>query len=210
MLGRQGDPGFRLIVCHLGNGCSAAAVRGGQPVATTMGFTPLEGLMMGTRSGSIDPGILLHLLETETIDLAGLSDALNRNSGLLGVSGVSADFREVEYAAELGDPRAQLALTMFVDRIRSTIGSLTVTLGGIDALVLTGGIGQHSASLRSRVCSGLECLGLQIDDMANRNASSDVDIASLKSAGRVFVLKTHEERQIARAVLSIAGRNALY
>ncbi len=202
LLGRQNDPEFRLIVCHLGNGCSATAVRGGQPVATTMGYTPLEGLMMGTRCGSIDPGILLHILEAGTIDLAGLRQALNRESGLLGVSGVSADFREVEHAAEQGDSRAQLALTLFADRVRATIGSLTVTLGGIDALVFTAGIGQHAAALRNCVCSGLECLGIQIDDDANQNASADIDVAAADSAGRILVLKTREEQQIARAALA--------
>lgn len=198
LLGRQNDASLRLVICHLGNGCSATAVRGGQPIATTMGFTPLEGLMMGTRSGSIDPGILIYLLQQQGFDADQLEKSLNRRSGLLGVSGVSSDFRQVEQAAQSGDERAQLSIEMFADRIRSKIGSLAVTLGGVDALVLTAGIGEHARTLRSRVCDGLQCLGVDLDNDRNQGAPlPDHDIATDRSPVRVLVIRTREEQMIA-------------
>lgn len=198
LLGSKDDVALRLVICHLGNGCSATAVRGEVPVSTTMGFTPMEGLMMGTRSGSIDPGILLHLLQQNGFDADQLYESLNHRSGLLGVSGVSSDFREVATAADAGNQRAQLAIDMFADRIRATIGALAVTLGGVDVLVFTAGIGQHSAMLRSRVCDGLQCLGLSLDGDKNKTASADSDIAQASSAGRILVIQTREELMIAR------------
>ncbi|HCO24472.1 MAG TPA: acetate kinase [Gimesia maris] len=198
LLNRQNDPSLCLVICHLGNGCSATAVRGGHPVATTMGFTPLEGLMMGTRSGSIDPGIMLHLLREQGFVADQLADALNHRSGLLGVSNVSSDFREVQQAADSGNDRAQLAIEMFADRIRSTIGSLAVTLGGVDALVFTAGIGEHSYQLRRLVLNGLECLGLQLDEDKNQHCRADCEIASNQSSGRILVIHTREEQMIAR------------
>ena len=152
MLGR--DPAsLRIITCHLGNGCSATAIRGGNAIATTMGFTPLEGLMMGTRSGSVDPGILVHVLSHKGVSPEKLDHILNHGSGLLGVSGVSSDLREVTKAADAGHERARLALAIFADRVRQTI-ALAVTLGGVDALVFTAGIGEHSVSLRAAACEG--------------------------------------------------------
>lgn len=199
LLGRAGDSQVRLVICHLGNGCSATAVRGGEPRATTMGFTPLEGLMMGTRSGSIDPGILLHLLQEHGWAPQQLFESLNRQAGLLGVSGVSSDFREVERVAAAGEQRAQLALDMFVDRVRGAVGALAVSLGGVDALVFTGGIGQHSAWLRGQVCMGLECLGLTLDVEANQKGEADCDLATSASVGRILIIRTREEQAIARA-----------
>jgi acetate kinase len=198
LLKRQDDANLRLVICHLGNGCSATAVRGGQPIATTMGFTPLEGLMMGTRSGSVDPSILLHLLQQKGFDAAQLDESLNRHSGLLGVSGVSSDFREVEKAARTGNQQAQLAIDMFADRIRAAIGAFAVTLGGIDALVFTAGIGEHSATLRSRVCDGLQCLNLLLDEEKNHGIPEDFDIARTNSASRILPIRTREEQMIAR------------
>ncbi len=198
LLERQDDAKLRLVICHLGNGCSATAVKGGQPITTTMGFTPLEGLMMGTRSGSVDPGILLHLIQQKGFTTAQLDESLNRQSGLLGVSGVSSDFREVEKAANGGNHQAQLAIEMFADRIRATIGAFAVTLGGIDALVFTAGIGEHSATLRSRVCDGLQCLNIQLDEQRNRDTLDDSDIARTSSASRILRIRTREEQMIAR------------
>ncbi len=198
LLQRQDDASLRLVVCHLGNGCSATAVKGGQPIATTMGFTPLEGLMMGTRSGSVDPGILLHLLQQRGMSAAQLDEALNRHSGLLGVSGVSSDFRKVEMAAKAGDQQAELAIDMFADRVRAAVGALTVTLGGIDALVFTAGIGEHSATLRSRVCEGLQCLHMHLDAKKNQDAPADSDVAEPDQPGRILVVRTREEQMIAR------------
>lgn len=201
MLGRrEHNRSLRLVICHLGNGCSATAVRGEVPLATTMGFTPLEGLMMGSRSGSIDPGILIYLLQTRGFDAKQLEDSLNRRSGLAGVSGVSSDFRRVEQAAGTGDERAGLAIGMFTDRIRSAIGSLAVSLGGVDALVFTAGIGENSPSVRRLVCEGLQCLGLHLDGDANKSCRPDCDIAARRSAGRILLIHTREEQWIARAV----------
>lgn len=198
LLSRENDASLRLVICHLGNGCSTTAVRGGQAVATTMGFTPLEGLMMGTRSGSIDPGILIYLLQQQGFDGDRLDECLNRRSGLLGVSGVSSDFRDLEQAAASGNDRARLAIDMFADRVRSTIGSFVVSLGGVDGLVLTAGIGEHSATLRSQVCEGLECLGLRLDADRNERGRADGDIAADASAGRILLIRTREEQRIAQ------------
>jgi acetate kinase len=162
-----------------------------------MGFTPLEGLMMGTRSGSIDPGILIYLMREYEWDAQQFEEALNRHAGLLGVSGISSDFREIEKVAQAGNRRAQLALAMFADRIRSTIGSLAVTLGGVDGLIFTAGIGENSASLRRDVCHGLECLGLRLDEAVNKNCQADCRIDAPDSAGQVLILTTREEQMVA-------------
>jgi acetate kinase len=195
----------RLVICHLGNGCSASAVRGGRPVATSMGFTPLEGLMMGTRCGSIDSSIPLFLQQSRGLSVEQLEEKLQHASGLLGVSGVSSDYRHVEEAARQGNERARLALTMFADRVRATIGAYAATLGGIDALVFTAGIGENSASLRARVCDGLECVGLRLDPRLNEACRPDADCAAGDSPGRILVLGTREELMIARETRRVAG-----
>lgn len=189
---------LRLISCHLGGGCSAAAIRDGEAVATTMGFSPLEGLMMATRSGSIDPGILLHLLRQPGVDLATLDRELNQASGLLGISGLSSDWAAVEQARAEGHPRATLAFDMFVDRVRGAVGSLATALGGLDALVFTDRIGEGSPALRAAVCENLEFLGLRLDPAGNESARADVDIAGANSAVRVLVLRAEEEWMVAR------------
>ena len=197
LLGR--DPArLRLVTCHLGGGCSATAVRNGRPVSTTMGFSPLDGLMMGSRPGSLDPGLLLHLQRECGLSLQDIDHALNHRSGLLGISGLSADLAQIEAAAAAGNARARWAFEMFADRVRSAIGSLTVTLGGLDALVFTDRIGEGSAAMRSLVCDGLECLGLSLDPQANANCQADVDIATRASTARILVLRTREELMIAR------------
>ncbi len=173
------DPArHRVVVCHLGSGCSATAIRGGLPVATTMGFTPMEGLMMGTRAGSVDPGILIHLQRRCGLTMDQIDDALNHHSGLLGVSGVSPDYVKVEAAAREGNARAQLALEMFADRVRSTVGALAVAMGGVDVLIFTAGLGTNSSSMRSAACEGLECLGLRLDAARNAACRPDADIAA--------------------------------
>jgi acetate kinase len=189
-----------LVICHLGNGCSASAVREGQAVATSMGFTPLEGLMMGTRSGSLDPGILLYLLKQKKMSVADLEEALLRQSGLLGITGMSSDMRVVQEAADQGHGRARLALEIFADRVRAAIGGLGVTLGRVDAVVFTAGIGEHATKLRGEICRGLECLGLEIDEERNKNCLADADIAMKDSRGRILVLHTREEYLIGREV----------
>ncbi len=202
MLGR-GDA--RLVICHLGNGCSASAVRAGEALGCTMGYTPLEGLMMGTRCGSIDPAIILHLLRRGLLSADEIDDALTHRSGLLGVSGVSADFRAVEAAARDGHDRARLALRLYADRVRAAIGAFAVTMGGVDALVFTAGVGEHAASLRGDVGRGLECLGVRLDGAANAEARPDVDVATAGSAGRVLVIHTREELLIAREAVRLLG-----
>jgi acetate kinase len=189
---------LRLIVCHLGNGCSASALCAARAVQTSMGFTPLDGLMMGTRCGWLDPGILLHLQRRHNLSVDQLDHALNHESGLLGISGVSSDYRHVKAAADQGNDRARLALAIFADRIRATIGAYAVLLGGVDAIVFTAGIGEHAADLRAAVCEGLQILGLHLDADRNAACTPDADIASADSPGRILVIRTQEELMIAR------------
>jgi acetate kinase len=204
MLNRAPD-GLRLVVAHLGNGASLTAVRDGRSVETTMGFTPLEGVMMGTRSGSVDPGALLYLLRHKGLSVEDLDRALNRESGLLGVWGVSGDMREVQKAARGGDARARLALDIYAHRLRQAIGALTATLGGLDALVFTAGVGEHSAETRAAACRGLECLGVQVDEAANAACQPDADIAAAGARVRVLVIATREDLTIARETVRVVG-----
>jgi acetate kinase len=198
---------LRIVSCHLGGGCSAAAIQGGVAIAHTMGFTPMEGLMMGTRSGSVDPGVLIHLQRRYGLTVAELDDALNFRSGLLGVSGVSPDFAKVEEAAAAGNPRARLAVEMFADRVRSAIGSMAVTMGGVDVLIFTDRVGENSAVARAAACDGLECLGLQLDPQRNAACRPDADIARPQSPARILVIHTREELMIAREAWRVAVRN---
>jgi acetate kinase len=183
----------RLVVCHLGSGCSVSAVADGRSVDTSMGFTPLEGLMMGRRSGSVDPGLLLHLLSRRGLDVAGLDAGLNEQSGLLGVSGISADLRKVQEAIERGEALARLAVDMFVHRLVATVGGMVAVLGGLDGLIFTGGIGEHSAPIRAAVASRLAHLGIQLDAEANACASADADVTTAASAVRVLVVTARED-----------------
>jgi acetate kinase len=205
MLGRELAE-LRIVSCHLGGGCSAAAVRGGVAVATTMGFTPMEGLMMGTRSGSVDPGILIHLGRRHGLTVEEIDHALNNHSGLWGVSGVSPDFAKVEEAARQGNPRARLAVEIFADRVRSAIAALAVTLGGVDVLVFTDRVGEGSATLRAEACAGLECLGLRLDPQRNASCPADADLATADSPGRILSIHTREELTIAREACRVTRR----
>ena len=196
---------LRLVVCHLGNGCSLAAVRDGHGVDTTMGFTPLEGLMMGTRSGSVDPAVVIHLIRKCGATAEEVDRTLNRESGLRGVSGVSSDFREVLQAAEAGNARARLALDVFVHRLRREIGGMIASLGGLDALVFTGGIGENRPEVRAAACEAFGFLGLRLDEVRNRGPVEDEDVAAPDSAVRVLVVHTKEDWQIARECHRLAG-----
>ncbi|MDG2991136.1 acetate kinase [Candidatus Synechococcus calcipolaris G9] len=193
---------LRLITCHLGNGCSLAAVKGGTCIDTTMGFTPTAGLMMGTRCGDVDPGILLYLLR-QGYSETQLDHLLNRQSGLLGVSGVSSDLRQVLAAIAQGNPQAQLAYDLYIYRLRSMIASLLPALGGLDALVFTAGVGENAATVRVDVCTGLSFLGLQLDMDRNQKRPVKGDIGSRESQVRVLVIRTQEDWAIARASLGI-------
>lgn len=186
----------RIIVAHLGNGASLCALHNGRSIATTMGFSPLDGLVMGTRCGSLDPGVLLYLMDRHNMDARALEQLLYHQSGLLGVSGISSDMRTL-LASE--DPRAQEALELFVYRIAREIGSLTAALCGLDALVFTGGIGEHSAVIRAKVCREAKWLGLELDESANAAESSR--ISTLSSKVSAWVVATDENLMIARHTL---------
>ncbi len=190
---------LKLVTCHLGSGCSLAAIAGGRSLATTMGFTPLDGLMMATRPGSVDPGILTYLLREKRITLAELEEALHHQSGLQGISGTTSDMRDILAARVDGDERATLAFDLYVTRLREGIAAMAATLGGIDALVFTGGVGEHAAEVRAAACAGFAWIGLTIDELANAAATTDANIASPESRVRVLVVRAREELMIARA-----------
>ena len=201
MIGRRD---LRLVIAHLGNGASVSAVRNGLCVDTSMGFTPLEGLMMGTRSGTVDPGMLVYLLRHKGLDVNELDHALNYQSGLLGLSGVSSDMRQV--LSELPhNPDARLAVEVYVHRIRQTVGAMAATLGGIDALVFTAGVGEHAGEIRERVCENLNYLGLELDRTANQTCKPDADIAMPASAARILVIATREDLTIMRETRQLVG-----
>ena len=189
---------LKLITCHLGNGCSLAAIRGGKSIDTTMGFTPLDGLMMGTRSGSVDPGILTYLMREKKLDGKELDELLNSKSGLRGVSGVSADMREVIAAMQSANQRAQLAFDIFVHRLRAGIGSMLAASDGADAIIFTGGIGENSAEVRSEACSHFSFLKLMLDSAKNTAKPVDTDISSPESSVRILVISAQEDWAIAR------------
>jgi acetate kinase len=194
---------LRLISCHLGNGCSLAAIDRGRSVDTTMGFTPLEGLMMGTRSGSVDPGILTYLMREKAMDGQRLDAMLNKESGLLGISGVSSDMRQILLARNSGNDRARLAFDIFVHRLRSGIGAMAASLHGLDALIFTAGIGENSPEVREAACAGFNFLRLQLDAAKNKPSPVDQDIAAGDSAVRVFVIRAQEDWAIARECWTI-------
>jgi acetate kinase len=189
----------RLVVCHLGGGCSVTAVRDGRSIDTTMGFTPLEGVPMATRPGSVDPGALLYLLRRE-VALAELDDAIEHRSGLLALSGTSGDVAELERSA---DPAAAFALQVLAYRVAAAVGAMAVSLGGLDALVFTAGIGEHSARVRREICAHLGFLGVELDDGRNDRAEPDADIAVDGSAVRVVVIHAREELVAARAARAL-------
>jgi len=189
---------LKLITSHLGNGCSLAAIRGGKSIDTTMGFTPLDGLMMGTRSGSVDPGILTYLMREKKLDGKALDELLNSKSGLLGISGISADMREIIAAMKSGNQRAQLAFDIFVHRLRAGVGSMLAALNGADAIVFTGGIGENSPQVRAGTCSHFSFLKLTLDTTKNSAKPVDTDIASSESAVRILVIRAQEDWAIAR------------
>jgi acetate kinase len=199
---------LRLITCHLGNGASLAAIRNSHSVDTTMGFTPIEGLMMGTRSGSVDPGILVHLLR-QGYDAERLARMLNRESGLKGISGISGDLRQIMAAIEQGNSRAELAIGMYLHSLRRNMGAMLASLGGLDAVVFTGGVGENSATVRAGACEAFEFLGLKLDDVKNANSPKDADIATADSAVRVFIIQAQEDWAIASECWTLTKANQL-
>ena len=189
---------LRMVTCHLGGGASLCAVRGGRSVDTTMGFTPLEGLVMQTRSGSVDPGLMLHLLRREGVSADELYDALDRESGLKGLSGTSGDFQEVGRAREAGDPAAALSFDVYVHRLRREVGAMAAAAGGLDVLVFTGGIGEHAPELRWAVAVGAAHLGVRIDEARNLEAQGDGAIGD-----GVVVVESREDLEIERQVRAL-------
>ncbi|HNW93568.1 MAG TPA: acetate/propionate family kinase, partial [bacterium] len=195
-----GAAGTKVITCHLGNGASIAAVADGKVLDTSMGFTPLEGLVMGTRCGDMDPAIILYLMAKEELTQSEANTLMNKHSGLQGLSGVSSDMRSVIAEMDLGNPRAQLAFDTYSYRVRKYIGSYTAALGGLDALVFTAGVGENAWRVREACCRNLACLGVTLDAEKNKafKPVAAGDIAAAGSAVRIFVIPTNEELVIAR------------
>ncbi|MBN2243832.1 MAG: acetate kinase [Acidobacteria bacterium] len=196
---KDSEPSWKIITCHLGNGCSMSAVRDGESIDTSMGFTPIEGLVMGTRPGDVDPGALLYLLNRFGSDTARLDALLNKQSGLLGISGRSNDMRDLLKRRGEGDRRAGLAVEIFCYRVRKYIGSYMAALGGADAVVFTGGIGENAVEIRAEICEGLEPLGVCLDPGRNRETLGvEAEISAPGSPCGVWVIPTNEELLIAR------------
>lgn len=190
---------LRIITCHLGNGSSITAVKHGKSVDTSMGFTPLEGVMMGTRTGDFDPSVVFTLMEKENLDHNGINNLVNKKSGLIGISGVSSDMREVQNAAESGNERAKLALDIYGYRIKKFIAAYFGVMGGADCVVFTGGIGENCSLIRQLSCEGLACMGIELDETKNRSCRShEKDISTSESKTQVWVVPTNEELVLAR------------
>ncbi len=196
LLGRPLEE-LKIITCHLGNGSSITAVDGGKSVDTSMGFTPLDGLPMGTRSGSIDPAILSYVMEREGLNANQMLDVLNKKSGVLGVSGVSSDFRDLDVAAEAGNERAKEALELFIYDVKKYIGAYAAAMGGVDAVVFTAGIGENNIALREQVMDHMDFLGLKLDPEKNNVRGKAVDVSAEGSRGHILVIPTNEELVIA-------------
>ncbi len=196
MLGKPYDE-LKIITAHLGNGGSLAAIDRGVSIDTSMGFTPLEGLLMGTRSGDLDPSIVTYVMGKEGLDVREMNALLNKHSGLIGVSGESSDMRELEEAVAEGDKRAKNAFDLFTYRIKKYVGSYIAAMGGLDALVFTGGIGENSTEVRKAVCSNMKYLGLELDLEKNNSAKEDMDISTVNSKAKILRITTNEELVIA-------------
>ena len=198
--------GKKIITCHIGNGGSISAIKDGKCVDTSMGLTPLEGLMMGTRSGDIDAGAVTFIMEKEHLDANGVSNLLNKKSGVLGVSGVSSDMRELEAAVAAGNPKAILAEKMYFYRIKKYVGAYAAALGGVDIIVFTGGVGENQCNCRSEVCEGLEFMGIKVDLKKNEVRGEEAVISADDSKVKVVVIPTDEELMIASDTMAILNK----
>lgn len=188
----------RIITCHIGNGGSITAIKDGKSVDTSMGMTPVEGLIMGTRCGDVDPGALLYIQQKEQLDHEGMQALINKKSGVAGLTGVSSDMRDIEKAVEEGNERAIMALNMYEYRITKYIGAYTAALGGVDVIVFTGGVGENQTGTRERICKQLAFLGIEFDDEKNKTRGEEIEISTPNSKVRVVVIPTDEEYMIAR------------
>lgn len=197
---------LNIVTCHLGNGSSVCAVQGGKSMDTSMGFTPLEGLAMGTRSGDIDPAIIPFIMDKEGMTFDEVNNMLNKQSGVLGISGISSDFRDLEIAMEEGNERAKLALDVFVNRVKKYVGAYVATMCRIDALVFTAGIGENSSYIREKVCEGLECLDIRIDSDLNNVRGVEAQLNKDLTSAAIFVIPTNEELMIARDTLGLVSK----
>ncbi|MBU5314194.1 acetate kinase [Tissierella carlieri] len=197
---------LNIVTCHLGNGSSVCAVQGGKSMDTSMGFTPLEGLAMGTRSGDIDPAIIPFIMDKENMTFEEVNSMLNKQSGVLGISGISSDFRDLEIAMEEGNKRAKLALDVFVNRVKKYVGAYVATMCSIDALVFTAGIGENSSYIREKVCEGLECLGIRIDTELNNVRGEEAQLNKDLTSASILVIPTNEELMIARDTLGLVSK----
>ena len=195
----------KIITCHIGNGGSITAVKDGKSIDTSMGLTPVEGLMMGTRVGDVDPGALTFIMDKEHLDSKQLSNLINKKSGILGISGVSSDMRDIDAAIEAGNERARLGLDMYMYRILKYIGAYTAVLNGVDIIVFTGGVGENQESLRKYMCDHLSYLGVKIDDEANKCHGEEKVISAADSKVKVVVIPTDEEFMIARDTEAIVN-----
>ncbi|MDP4182383.1 MAG: acetate kinase [Bacillota bacterium] len=202
MLGKSVDA-VNIVTCHLGNGASVCAIRKGKSVETSMGFTPLAGLAMGTRSGTIDPAVIPILMEKEKMSIKEINDFLNKKSGVLGISGVSSDFRDIEAAADSGNERAALAIDIFCYRVKKYIGEYAAVMDGVDAVVFTAGIGENNPLVRKKVLSGMDYMGIEIDWDKNSIIGKELDISAPNSKVRTLVIPTNEELAIARETLKL-------
>ena len=200
---------LRIVTCHLGNGCSLAAIKDGICIDTTMGFSPLEGLMMGTRCGSIDPQIAIYMMQEWGMELEEVNKILNQESGLKGVSGVSNDLRSIDKAMNDGNARASLAYDIYLHRLKKAIAAMVASLGGLDVLVFTAGVGQNQSMLREQTCERLAYLGLQLDSDKNDADPVDVNIAAADSASEILVIHTQEDWAIATAAQKIMSEKAI-
>lgn len=204
LLGKPYDQ-VKIVTCHLGNGSSIAAVDCGQVVDTSMGFTPLDGLAMGTRCGAIDPAVVTFLMQKEGLSPDEMDAIMNKKSGVLGISGVSSDFRDLDDAVDQGNDRAQLALDVFAYQVRKFIGAYACAMGGIDAIVFTAGIGENNAKIRSMACKGLEFLGAILDEEKNNVKGVEKEVSTGDSKVKIFVIPTNEELAIARETKKLIG-----
>lgn len=194
---------LKIITCHLGNGASICAVKNGESVETSMGFTPLQGLCMGTRSGTIDPAVITFLMEKEKMNINDINNFLNKKSGVLGISGVSSDFRDVQDAAEHGDDRAQLSLDIFCYGVKKYIGKYIAVLNGVDAVVFTAGIGENNAYVRKEILDNMDNLGIKVDWDKNEITGKEIDISAPDSRVKTLVIPTNEELAIARETVKL-------
>lgn len=194
---------LNIITCHLGNGASVCAVKGGKSIETSMGFTPLEGLAMGTRSGDIDPAIITFIMEKENLTFKEVNNLINQESGVLGISGVSSDFRDIEKAIAEGNERAKLAIDVFSNRVKKYIGAYAAIMCRVDALVFTAGVGENSIEIREQICDGLDCINIKLDKELNKVRGKEAIISKDLTSTAVLVVPTNEELMIAKETLEL-------